>query len=180
MPAYGQPTPALNRIAGMYYGYPPLSNAAAAIAANRMTLLPAPMRAGLYDRIGARVTVAAAGSTVRLGVYDSDDNGQPRTLLLDAGTIDGNSATIQTITIALTLPAHGVYWLASVSQGGTPTVAAINSATAPSLPASYTSDPQASFHGFFQDSVTGALPGTVTFAAANALASPVKVMLRAA
>lgn len=64
-----------------------------------------------YDGIGVGVMVASAGETARLGVYASDDDWQPTTLVLDAGTVDVSTTGSKTITIDLTLPA-GKYLLA--------------------------------------------------------------------
>lgn len=62
------------------------------------------------DRIGVEITGAgSAGSVVRLGIYD-DNNVIPNNLVLDAGTIAGDSATVQSITINQTLN-PGLYWL---------------------------------------------------------------------
>lgn len=62
------------------------------------------------DRIAMEITVAGTLlSVVRLGIYDSV-NGIPTNLSLDAGTIAGDSATFQSITINKTLSA-GLYWL---------------------------------------------------------------------
>jgi hypothetical protein len=52
------------------------------------------------SRIGAEVTLSGdAGSKVRIGVYADDGNGYPGSLLLDAGTINGDSVTVQQITV---------------------------------------------------------------------------------
>lgn len=68
------------------------------------------------DRIGVGVVTAGdVGSFVRLGIYADDGSGKPGALLLDAGTIDGGSATAQEITISKQLTA-GLYWTASVCQ----------------------------------------------------------------
>ena len=70
------------------------------------------------DRIGTKVNVAGgAGSVIRLGIY-RDVDGLPRDLVLDAGTIDGTSATMQAITISVQLP-RDIYWMGVVAQVGT-------------------------------------------------------------
>lgn len=67
------------------------------------------------DRIGMEITViGTVGSLVRLGIYASE-NGLPTTLVLDAGTIAGDSATFQSITINQTL-APGLYYLVNLSN----------------------------------------------------------------
>jgi hypothetical protein len=65
------------------------------------------------DRIGMEITTGgSAGSLVRLGIYAST-NSIPDALVLDAGTIAGDSATFQSIVINQTLTA-GLYWLTSI------------------------------------------------------------------
>jgi hypothetical protein len=66
-----------------------------------------------FDRISMEISGAGtAGSLVRLGIYNSS-GGYPTTNLLNAGTILGDSATNQTITISQALT-PGVYWLAYI------------------------------------------------------------------
>jgi len=66
-----------------------------------------------FDRIAMEISGAGtAGSLVRLGIYNSS-GGYPTTNLLNAGTIAGDSATNQTITILQALT-PGVYWLAYI------------------------------------------------------------------
>lgn len=65
------------------------------------------------DRIAMEITAGgSAGSLVRLGIYDSS-NTLPNSLVLDAGTIAGDSATFQSININQTL-APNLYWLCFV------------------------------------------------------------------
>lgn len=80
------------------------------------------------DRIGANVTVGAASSTVTLGIYEDDGAGNPGALLLDAGTIDGNSATAQEKTVDQDLAGGHVYHLAALVAVGTPTLTTITGA----------------------------------------------------
>lgn len=62
------------------------------------------------DRIGMGITGAGtAASVIRLAIYD-DVNGIPTNLILDAGTIAGDSATFQSININQTLT-PGLYYL---------------------------------------------------------------------
>jgi hypothetical protein len=65
-----------------------------------------------YDRIAIRTGSAYSGTgSVRVGIYNNT-NGQPSTVLLDAGTVSTTAAaTIYQITINQTLEA-GFYWLA--------------------------------------------------------------------
>lgn len=74
------------------------------------------------DRIGAEVTTLAAASTLSLGIYSDDAAGLPGAVLLDAGTIDGGSATAQEITVSQALTGGTAYHFAVLCQGGTPTM----------------------------------------------------------
>lgn len=98
--------------------YTPVTDSLAAVAttANRLYLsplwLPGPRR---YDRIGVRVLVAVAATTVRLGVYSDTGAHRANARLLDAGTIDSSSAGTKEIIINQQLPEF--CWLACVSNG---------------------------------------------------------------
>jgi hypothetical protein len=115
--------PNLEGATGDYWAAPAARNTAVTTSGAmycRMIFVPTNCT---IDRIGAAVTVAGAGgSTVTLGVYNDDGTGKPGTLLLDAGTIDGTSATAQEITISQALVSGSRYWLAALVAGGTPTV----------------------------------------------------------
>jgi hypothetical protein len=71
---------------------------------------------GSFDRIACRTGGTFSGSGVmRLGIY-SNNNGQPGTLVLDAGTVSPTAAnTNYEITIDQSL-SPGLYWLCTVSQ----------------------------------------------------------------
>jgi len=119
------------------------------------------------DRIGAEVTSAGeSGSVVRLGIYNDDGTGYPGALLLDAGTIDGTSATVQPITISQAVNA-GLYWFVAAVQAAPTTqptlrvVSAATNAISGSAGGSAAS-PTSGALGFSQGSVTGALAGTFT------------------
>jgi hypothetical protein len=119
-----------------------------------------------FDRISTNCTVAAASSTVRLGIYADTGSGYPGTLVLDAGTVDTSMTGLKEITISQAL-APGLYWIGGVMQGGTPTVR-VNSGNVTSvaglmwgetLSAVMGNNPGCSFE---ETGVTGALPATFT------------------
>lgn len=102
------------------------------------------------DRIGAEITTGGgAGSLVRLGIY-STNNMLPDALVLDAGTIDGNSATFQSITINQQL-APGLYWLVLLGSA-TITYRSIPAANLPPV----TGVPAALGAGAYSNSITRA------------------------
>lgn len=72
-------------------------------------------------RLFAEVTtVGEAGSKFRIGVWNDDGAGKPGTLLLDAGQIDGDSATVQELTVSQALPI-GTYWVGGAVQSAATT-----------------------------------------------------------
>lgn len=125
-------------------------------------------------RLAAEIATAGdIGSRLRLGIYANDPTTDvPKDLLLDAGQINGDSATPQEIVLGspLTL-GPGVYWSGGVVQAVTitqPTVRSITNMMGNQLlPTHYgTSLPAANqaYMGFFVTGVTGALPATLTAA----------------
>jgi len=67
--------------------------------------------------LGISVTTGAVGNAVRLGIF-RDNGGYPGTLLLDAGTVVATGAAFVQAVINQALT-PGIYWLASILQGGT-------------------------------------------------------------
>lgn len=118
------------------------------------------------DRIGAEITaVGEAGSKVRLGVYKSDANGKPGDLVLDAGQINGDSATIQELVCNASLDA-GIYFVGGAVQSAPvtqPTIRAINGATVPETPlplGTFIPGAAANFFAYMLGGVAGALPAS--------------------
>lgn len=124
---------------------------------------------GTILRIGAEVTtIGDAGSKIRLGIR-ADASGVPSgTVLLDAGQIAGDSATVQEITLGtpLTLP-PGWYWATATVQSAPttqPTTRTISRMHPYYLLATGTSAPTSgtTVVGVSQTGVTGALPASWT------------------
>lgn len=119
------------------------------------------------DRLGGDIaTVGEAGSKVRLGIYGDNGTAYPGALVLDGGQIAGDSATVQELTVSLTL-SPGLYWIGGVVQSATttqPTVRINNNWYGPVMLALTTSAPAASATatGYAQSSVSGALPANFT------------------
>lgn len=132
------------------------------------------------DRIGTEVlaTVGEAGSIVKLGVYaDLVDGygGYPGLLVADffardAVSIDGTSATVQSLTIAPLRILPGLYWVGGAVQGAPTTQPNVRVVTGSSLVVGNDVAPIAAgaFAGYNQTSVSGALPAS--FAAAQSIA----------
>lgn len=116
--------------ADSYYGSPITGtgiNNALGNGTLRVTPLWVP-RLVTVDRIRAEVTtIGDVGSLVRLGVYRDDGTGYPGDLLLDAGTIAGDSTGTKEITVNQAVT-PGLWWLGSCIQASVtlqPTMRAI-------------------------------------------------------
>lgn len=155
----------------------PTSTAAAVMQENGvLNGSPVFLPSGTIEEIGLRITVAgSAGALIRLGVYALKPN-LDGVLLWDAGTIDGTSATTQTITGGAIPIKRGWYALVAACQGNPGTRPTIyrNTGIAPYTFYSQTiADGLASqsafpaTSGIFEFSVTGALPASTTFGAVD-------------
>ncbi len=93
-------------------GYPAVTGVA--MIANEFFASPVYIpHAGSFNVVGIEITTAAAaGGTMRLGIYNvSSTTGLPTSLIQDFGTIDTTVAGRRTVPISLTLQ-RGSYWLA--------------------------------------------------------------------
>lgn len=162
----GGVAPALPMVSGRYYFAPAGAHTTSASLGNGSLRLspffvPNPVT---LSRIGGEITVVGdAASVLRLGIYNDDGTGRPGNLVLDAGTISGNSATVQEITISQPLNA-GWYWFGGAVQGVTttqPTVRTLNVIQSIDvgtvIPAS-----GMSMINFLMSGVTGALPSVTS------------------
>jgi hypothetical protein len=115
-------TPAIGQApwqAGRYYAPPNATTlgVSATLGTNTPRAFPISIPNSVtLARIGAEVTVIGdVGSKIRLGIYADDGTGRPGSLLVDAGTIAGDSVAVQEITISTPLAA-GIFWLCGVVQ----------------------------------------------------------------
>jgi hypothetical protein len=129
------------------------------------------------SRLGMEVTtVGDTGSTLRLGIYADNGTGYPGGLVLDAGTILGDSATVQELTISQALAA-GLYWVGAVVQGVTttkPTLRTLSSHIRSDVSMG-TATPiagQVPNCCWVQGGVTGALPSTFSTAKSPSATAP--------
>lgn len=114
-------------------------------------------------RVGAEVTtVGEAGSKVRLGIYADDGTGRPGALVLDAGQIAGDSATVQEITGLSATIGPGWYWSAWAVQSAPTTVPTLRagqqSQSFAACDVNGIPNANQSVTGFQQSGVSGALP----------------------
>jgi hypothetical protein len=117
------------------------------------------------DEIAIQVTVAgAAPSEARLGIYASDNDGIPSSLIVDAGLIDATSTGTKVIALspAVALPA-GIVFTAFVRQGNNFTsrrMANTRGAYPRSTSAEDSLGNAPRVHQFFMDGVDSTLPST--------------------
>jgi hypothetical protein len=162
---------------GAYYGPAGTGeNAGGTVTNGDLRLLPMWVPSSVtFDRIGVNhfATTGSAGSVIRLGVY-SWDSLTSMSLVLDAGTVAGDTApTRKEITISLSLSA-GLYMVGAVGQGAPATVPQISRLTANSSPLvqsvwarGQNSNFSVTCRGFQRAGITGALPSSITVARAD-------------
>lgn len=107
---------------GRYYGpRSTLSGGAEAmrrlVYANKLVAAPVVVpQDAAFDVVGVQVaTAAAAGGTMRMGIYDSGPDGLPSTLVVDLGTVDTTATGFRSRPITRTL-GRGLYWIAGASN----------------------------------------------------------------
>ncbi len=113
---YAAANPQPRAQAGRWYG-PACPVAPATPAAGALSAVPYACTASLVSltALGVLVTTAGAGgSLIRLGVY-ADAGGLPGALLLDAGTVAGDTVGEQVVATTLALT-RGTYWLGALLQ----------------------------------------------------------------
>ena len=151
-----------------YFASPPGNTTTSALSPGNARIVPWPITETVaIDRLGSEVATAGdAGSTIRLFIYGSDSTGLPSSLLLDAGEILGDSATVQELTIPETVLTPGLYWFGACSQNVTVTdpILRVTSAHSYTFPIRMASIPVAALGlvGYRTTGVTGALPPTWT------------------
>ena len=118
------------------------------------------------DRLGVSVSTAgSAGAVLRLGIYNSDTEGVPSTLVVDAGTVASTSVAAVEATLSQALSA-GLYWVAVVAQVATCSTHADGSVSNNFFIYRSSLSLYHNTENFYQDGVSGALPGTATPTAA--------------
>lgn len=129
----GGKAPVYRWVSGRYYFAPNTMSisTSATLGVGTLRAVPfwIPMQTTL-SKLGAEVTIVGdAGSVIRLGLYADDGSTRPGALVVDGGTILGDSATLQEVTIS-TVVGPGIYWAAAVVQNVTVTQPTLRTATA--------------------------------------------------
>jgi hypothetical protein len=104
-----------------WYGQQPYTPATTAPAAGTATVVPFYVPAlRTFTDLACDITTLAAGATVALGIYGSDEYDQPLGLIVDAGTVDAGSTGFKSLTLTGVVLQPGWHWLAALSLGGAP------------------------------------------------------------
>lgn len=137
-----------------------------AMGAGNLQVMPLwiPRQVSITEILG-EVTVGAASSFIRMGIYRDNGSGYPGALVTgsDSGQIDASAAALKPFTYGTPVVlSAGTYWVGGVNQGGTPTVRS-SAGNNPSIAAgSQATAMQSTQFAYFQGGVTGALPSTFT------------------
>lgn len=162
---------------GQYYGAPPTaSTTTLALVDATMRIAPFPvMHSTTFTEASFETTVAgASGSVCRVVIYASDENGVPKVLVFDSGTVATDPAAgVKTVTMGSLALTAGNYWIGLAPQGGVaaPTVRSINNLSGhPEImaPATWNGAAPAVANGqplgYTVSSVTGSPPNPPTLA----------------
>jgi hypothetical protein len=161
---------------GAYYGPSNYTAATQSTSSGNMMAIPVFLPTAMTAvSIECEVTTAgAAGTLVRLGIYAAGALDNPGSLILDAGTVAGDTAGVKAIAISQQLSA-GLYWLTACPQGGNPSMRSVGSGSLPPVA-------PASFGGgnncYYVAGITGAFPAT--FGSVSPFGGGIKVMVKAA
>lgn len=129
---------------------------------NRTLFVPKAISEAItISELGIYVETLGATSVVRLGIWNGNGSGLPSTLVLDAGTVSAASTGLKKITGLSQALAAAVYWFSLTVQVAT---CAIGGRAEPSPGCGSTSDNdmRGLAGSLYQDSVSGALPGSAT------------------
>lgn len=91
-----------------------------ALTSGRMYAIPffSP-KAMTLDFLAVNCTTLVAAGVLRLGIYSDSGNGEPGSLLIDAGTVDTSGTGVKTCACAQALAGGSLYWLVALSNSAT-------------------------------------------------------------
>lgn len=120
------------------------------------------------SKMGVMLISTALSNTVRLGIYDSDENNKPANLLGQTASFQtgsGQTTGFKSGDIEVSVQ-QGLYWLAFVNQGSVPSTFLGNNAKPYFMPQGTIDSPVTSistqYQHWNQANVTGAFPETAT------------------
>lgn len=120
---------------GLYYAVSPAGSVGTGtLGTGTLRVLPfyVPNAVTLLAVVAEVTGAGDSGSTYLLGIWNDNGSGQPGTLLLSCGTIDGASATVQSVSISQAL-SPGLYWIGGVTQNVTTTQPTLRTVAAGSV-----------------------------------------------
>lgn len=144
--------------AGLYYALPdvPTSLTTRSLVAGTMYLQLCEWSSGAFDLIGVNVAVAAAATTVRVGIY-ADENGVPTGSPLASADFDVSTTGDKTAAIAEYTPPDRFWFGVAVDGGANPSLRARAAAIDAKI-ASSTMSGAGQPGGYSQTGISGALP----------------------
>jgi hypothetical protein len=162
-------------ISGRYYGGEPYSPSTnnPALGTGVVTPIFIPTQKS-FNRIGVDVTTTRTTTTINLGIYGADAQGQPLGLIADYGTVDASLSGLQEITISELLD-PGWYWLAYLALGSTAPSVRANASSLPMVTTTSTSTANA-LSGYQATGLT-ALPSL--WSGTTAVAVAPRILLKA-
>jgi hypothetical protein len=172
-PVQGNPVPAGQYI---FAGGGQSPSTSAALGTGNLRVFPWFLpHAATLTQIGAEITaIGDAGSKFRLGIYADTGAFAPGALILDAGTIAGDSATVQQIAISQAA-GPAILWVGGAVQVVTTTQPTVRTFGPGPYSLVYPAIPgvnQAVAGWIHNGTVSGALPGTFLTTGGNAGAVP--------
>lgn len=130
------------------------------VPVNRMFALPFwPGRRCTVTAVAANVTLALAGGSLRMGVYQSDGV-LPTTLLADYGTVTAGVTGIRSITGLSTVVRPVLHFLVVGRQGGVLNLGLTTRDTSDPIISETSATLAGVLNAYYIDGVSGALPGT--------------------
>jgi hypothetical protein len=163
---------------GSYFRTPANQTGGTSFTTNLLYFTPIEIGGAItVTRILINTGTLVTSGNIRLGIYGSDTNGLPGSLVLDAGTVTPTTVASYQITISQALNA-GRYWLAGVQQSGSMTIQGFTNTSLFSQGFQIDSVTTSNNPGFpTLSSVTGALPSTATGYNLNAVTTTMGVAL---
>ncbi|MFF1574131.1 hypothetical protein ACFVWR_15420 [Leifsonia sp. NPDC058292] len=166
-------------LSGRYYGAANHALSVGTVGTATLRAIPFHISiAAAFNEISIEVTTAAASTNVRLGIYANDTTRDcPGALIVDAGTVAATTTGVKALTINQTLQ-PGLYWLASVAQGGNPELRTLVGSLAPVADTAFATTPTLEPNCYFMGGVTTVLPAW-SGATPTASSGAPKIMLKA-
>lgn len=131
------------------------------VPVNQMFALPFwPGRRCTLTAMAANVTLALVGGNLRMGLYNSDSNGLPTTLVADYGTVTAGVTGIRSITGLSTVVRPVLHYLVIGRQGGVVNLGLTTRVTWDPIVSETTPTITGALNSYIQTGISGALPAT--------------------